>query len=85
VSVQVDSSTSWVPGKSIRIADVQGSDYWTAVVGLQVRRPNGQGYRAYLEWRADDGSHYDYTNGEFPLRDGLSPHLRAVARPARPR
>jgi len=65
-----DQGTSWIPGKSIRIASVKGSEWWLVLVGLRVRRPSGQGYKAYLEWRAEDGTHYDYESGEFDLADG---------------
>jgi uncharacterized repeat protein (TIGR01451 family) len=64
-----DEGTSWVPGKSICIADVKGSEWWR-VVALYVHRPQGQGYKAYLGWRDDDGDHYDYESGEFDLVDG---------------
>jgi hypothetical protein len=53
-----DEGTSWIPGKPIRIADVKGAEWWHVVVALRVRRSSGQGYKAYLEWRADDGTHY---------------------------
>jgi hypothetical protein len=65
-----DEGTYWIPGKSIRIAYVQGTEWWSMVVALRVRKPSGQGYKAYLEWRADDGTHYDYESGEFALVDG---------------
>ena len=65
-----DVGTSWPPGKSIRIATVKGSESWTTLVALRVRKPQGQGYKAYLEWQAPDGSHYDYSAGEFDLAGG---------------
>ena len=39
-------------------------------MGLRLWNPAGQGYKAYLEWQAPDGSHYDYASGEFDLVDG---------------
>ena len=64
-----DSGTSWMPDKSIRIANVKGSEYWATLVALRMEQSQEQGHHAYLEWRTGDGSHYDYTNGKFPLRD----------------
>jgi hypothetical protein len=68
-----DEGTSWVPGKSICItAIVNSDDWWPPLVALYVRRPPGQGYRAYLAWPidADDNRHYDYESGSFELLDG---------------
>jgi hypothetical protein len=65
-----DQGISWIPSQSIRVADVKGPEWWHVLVALRVHKPAGQGYKAYLEWRADDGSYYDYELGEFDLFDG---------------
>jgi hypothetical protein len=65
-----DAGTSYIPGKSVRIANVKGSQSWYVLVALRVRRPTGQGYKAYLEWRAPAGNQFDYASGEFDLVDG---------------
>ena len=65
-----DQGTSWIPSKSIRIADVKGSQWWHLLVGLRLRKPTGEGYKAYLEWSAPDGNHYDLGAGEFSIVDG---------------
>ncbi|MBN2382671.1 right-handed parallel beta-helix repeat-containing protein [bacterium] len=58
---------SWIPSKSIRIADIRGGPSWSVMVGLRVRKPDGQGYRAYLEWQSAAGLQYDYEAGEFDI------------------
>ena len=65
-----DQGTSWIPGKSMRIATVKGTEQWRALVSLWVRRPSGQGYKAYLGWRAEEDTRYDHESGEFDLADG---------------
>jgi hypothetical protein len=65
-----DEGTTWVPGKSIRVATVKGAQWWHEMVALRVWRPQGQGYRGYLEWRAADGSHFDLDTGQFDIVDG---------------
>lgn len=62
-----DAGASLPPGKSIRIADVKGSKQWHALVGLRLRKVDGQGYKAYLEWQAVDGTRFDNESGEFDL------------------
>jgi hypothetical protein len=67
-----DEGTSWIPGKSLSIAEVVNSDdWWPPLVALYVRRPTGQGYRAYLAWPIDtsDQRYYDHNNA-FDLVDG---------------
>ncbi len=60
----------WIPSKSIRIADIKGPQSWHLLVGLRLRKPEGQPYRAYLEWQAPGGARYDYDSGEFDLVNG---------------
>jgi hypothetical protein len=67
-----DEGTSWVPGKSLSIAEVVNSDdWWPPLVALYVRRPAGEGYQAYLAWPSDaaDQRTYDYENA-FELFEG---------------
>ena len=64
-----DEGTSWIPGKSIRIADIKGGDEWHLLAGLRIRRVTGSGYTGYVEWYGPDGSEYDYETGEFPIAD----------------
>ncbi len=67
-----DAGTSWIPGKSLSIAEVVNSDdWWPPLVSLYVRYVAGQGYQAYLAWPEDaaDNRHYDYDNA-FALTDG---------------
>jgi hypothetical protein len=67
-----DEGTSWIPGKSLSIAEVVNSDdWWPPLVALYVRHPEGEGYQAYLAWPDDaaDNRHYDYDNA-FDLVDG---------------
>jgi hypothetical protein len=59
----------WIPGDSIRVAKVGGPEPWDALVALRVRKSIGRGYKAHLEWHAED-TEYDYESGEFDLADG---------------
>jgi hypothetical protein len=66
-----DQGTSWIPGKSLSIAEVVNkTDWWPPLVQLYVRRPEGQGYQAYLAWPIDtlDQRYFDYANA-FTLVD----------------
>ena len=52
-----NEGTSWIPGKSIRFADVKGAKWWHVVVALRVHRPSGQGHKWRLEiggWKMED-------------------------------
>ncbi len=62
-----NTGESSIPAQSIRIANVKGSKNWHALVGLRIRQTAAKSYKAYLEWRADDGTHFDYRRGEFSL------------------
>ncbi len=64
-----DEGTTWIPGKSIRIADIKGGEAWHTMVALRIRKPAGSGYTGYLEWHAPDGTRYDYESGEFAIAD----------------
>jgi hypothetical protein len=67
-----DEGTSWIPGKSLAIAEVVNSDdWWPPLVALYVHQAAGQGYQAYLAWpeNAADDRHFDYDNA-FPLVNG---------------
>ena len=67
-----DGGTTWIPGKSLSIAEVVNStDWWPPLVALYVRRPAGQSYQAYLAWPIDssDQRYYDYDNA-FALVNG---------------
>ena len=67
-----DSGTSWIPGKSLSIADVVNStNWWPQLVAIYVHRPSGQGYKAYLSWPLDSSNHinYDFDNS-FDLLNG---------------
>ncbi len=67
-----DEGTSWIPGKSLSIAEVvNGTDWWPPLVALYVHQPANQGYQAYLSWPVDesDQRNYDYENA-FDLVDG---------------
>lgn len=64
-----DDNYSWIPGKSVRIAGVRGSDGWEDLVSLYIHNPDGQGYKAYLKWRAPGGNIFDTGEGEFGLSD----------------
>jgi hypothetical protein len=67
----LDRGTSWIPGQSIRIGNVKGSEWWRILVALRIHSPGDQGYKAYLEWHADDDdTRYDLESGEFDLVDG---------------
>ncbi len=59
-----------ITSKSFRIACIRGPDQWHRLVGLRIRRPTGQGYKAFLEWNSEDGTRYDYLSGEFSLSSG---------------
>ena len=61
-----------IPGKSIRIVDVKGPQYYDVIAALRIWKPNGssQAYKAYLEWQADDRSHFDLDSGQFNLANG---------------
>ena len=65
-----DQGTSWVPGRSISIANVTGPSWWPPLVALYARHPTGSGYKAFLAWPTESGRHYDYESGEFNLVDG---------------
>ncbi|MFQ5611468.1 MAG: right-handed parallel beta-helix repeat-containing protein [Anaerolineae bacterium] len=65
-----DGGASWLPDRSIRVATIKGGVNWHVLVALQVYRAGGQGYRAYLEWRAENGSQYDFASGQFDLANG---------------
>lgn len=62
-----DAGTSWIPGKSIRIADIKGGDVWHLMAGIRIRHRPGTGYTGYLEWYSNDGGEYDYDTGEFAM------------------
>ncbi|HPQ40472.1 MAG TPA: hypothetical protein PLV45_08880, partial [bacterium] len=62
-----DEGTSWIPGKSIRIADIKGGEVWHLMAGIRIRHRTGSGYTGYLEWTGDDGGEYDYETGEFAI------------------
>jgi hypothetical protein len=67
-----DQGTTWIPGKSLSIAEVVNStDWWPPIVALYVNHPDGQGIQAYLAWPIDsiDTRYYDYANA-FPLING---------------
>jgi hypothetical protein len=67
-----DEGTTWIPGKSLAIAEVVNSDdWWPPLVALYVRHIDGEGYQAYLAWpeNAADDRHFDYDN-PFSLTDG---------------
>ncbi len=68
-SVSIPDQGSSIPQRSILIADVKG-DESEPLVALWLRRPTGEGYKAYLAWWAEDGPQYDYSGGEFDLVDG---------------
>jgi len=61
-----------IRGKSIRIADIKGYKHYDVIASLRIWKPNdsGQDYKAYLEWQADDGSHFDLDSGQFDLANG---------------
>lgn len=61
-----------VPGKSIRIADIKGYQHYDVLAGLRIWKPgnSSEKYKAYLEWQADDGTHFDLDSGQFDLMNG---------------
>lgn len=66
-----DPFTWWPPGNSISVASVIGPSWWPPLISLYVRRPAGEGYKAYLAWPTGESDrHYDYESGEFDLVDG---------------
>ena len=61
-----------IPGKSIRITDIKGYKNYAVIAGLRIWKPedSGQVYKGYLEWQAEDGSHFDTDSGQFDLENG---------------
>lgn len=72
VSIPEPVPNYWPPDTSIIIADVMDSSHWRpSIVSLHLRRPPGQGYKAYLSWPtdADNSRQYDYDNA-FDVSSG---------------
>jgi hypothetical protein len=72
-SVEIlDEAELPIPGKSIRIVDVKGDQNYTVIAGLRIWKPSSSSpdYRAYLEWQAPDGDHFDLGAGQFDLANG---------------
>lgn len=66
-----DESSLPLPGKSIRIVDIKGYKNYDVIAGLRIWKPRDSvDYKAYLEWQADDGSHFNYDTGQFNLVNG---------------
>jgi hypothetical protein len=68
-----DESDLPIPGKSIRIADIKGYQHYDVVAALRIWKPrdSGDSYKAYLEWQAEDGSHFDFDMGQFELANAF--------------
>ncbi|MBN2007423.1 MAG: right-handed parallel beta-helix repeat-containing protein [Anaerolineae bacterium] len=72
VSIPEPVPNYWPPETSLTVAEVLDSGHWwPSIVSLHVRRPPGQGYKAYLSWpTSTDGSRqYDYDHA-FDLSSG---------------
>lgn len=66
-NVIIPDTTSWYPGKSIRIAALRGGSNWDVIAALRLKK-NGAIYSAFLEYKdSTAGTKYDYANGEFAI------------------
>lgn len=61
-----------IPWKSVRIADIKGSDIYEIIVGIRIWKPYvpGDKYMGYLEWKDEKGAHFDFEEGQFELVAG---------------
>ncbi len=67
-----NSQQTAIPGNSIRIADIKGTEHYDVIAALRILKPDlsSQGYKAYIEWQEKDGAHYNFDSGQFDLVDG---------------
>jgi hypothetical protein len=62
--------SAWTPGQSVRVANVKGTGKYHILVGLRVYRASNQGFKAYLEWQANNETRLDDESGAFDLVNG---------------
>ncbi|MBN2571204.1 MAG: right-handed parallel beta-helix repeat-containing protein, partial [Ignavibacteriales bacterium] len=68
--VTIPDTTSWYPGKTIRIAALRGGTNWDVIAALRLRQ-SGNNYFAFLEYKDSitGSTVYDYALGEFPINN----------------
>ncbi|MBN1638863.1 MAG: right-handed parallel beta-helix repeat-containing protein, partial [Ignavibacteriales bacterium] len=68
-SVTIPDTTSWYPGKTIRIAALRGGTNWDVIAALRLRQ-SGNSYFAFIEYKdSTSGTIYDYSTGEFTIHN----------------
>lgn len=70
---RIPDQGSWIPGKSIDVASLLGSNWWPLAT-LMLHAPTNQGYRAYLSWR-DGGQTTQYATATDVLLTSAWQHI----------